>query len=121
MYIALAYIYDMWQHIAFMSNMCSKVMITGDYLKTAIAIAKNVQILQPQDDEAPEVDPRDIYIYYIHIYILYFTNTRYILVDISDLYTCVGECCTFRSFKYALPILAWLHVCQGCRCEPLDL
>lgn len=28
------------------------VMITGDYLKTAIAIAKNVQILQPQDDEA---------------------------------------------------------------------
>lgn len=29
----------------------SKVMITGDYLKTAIAIAKNVQILQPQDDE----------------------------------------------------------------------
>ena len=26
-------------------------MITGDYLKTAIAIAKNVQILQPQDDE----------------------------------------------------------------------
>ncbi|CAJ1449607.1 unnamed protein product [Effrenium voratum] len=27
------------------------VMITGDYLKTAIAIAKNVQILQPQDDE----------------------------------------------------------------------
>ena len=27
-------------------------MITGDYLKTAIAIAKNVQILQPQDDEA---------------------------------------------------------------------
>ena len=29
----------------------AKVMITGDYLKTAIAIAKNVQILQPQDDE----------------------------------------------------------------------
>ncbi|CAE7531926.1 unnamed protein product, partial [Symbiodinium sp. KB8] len=28
------------------------VMITGDYLKTAIAIAKNVSILQPQDDEA---------------------------------------------------------------------
>eukprot|EP00405_Crypthecodinium_cohnii_P035042 CAMPEP_0206528792 /NCGR_PEP_ID=MMETSP0325_2-20121206/2195_1 /ASSEMBLY_ACC=CAM_ASM_000347 /TAXON_ID=2866 /ORGANISM="Crypthecodinium cohnii, Strain Seligo" /LENGTH=1136 /DNA_ID=CAMNT_0054024541 /DNA_START=72 /DNA_END=3483 /DNA_ORIENTATION=+ len=28
------------------------VMITGDYLKTAIAIAKNVNILQPQDDEA---------------------------------------------------------------------
>ena len=28
-----------------------QVMITGDYLKTAIAIAKNVQILQPQDDE----------------------------------------------------------------------
>ena len=30
-------------------------MITGDYLKTAIAIAKNVQILQPQDDEAEAV------------------------------------------------------------------
>jgi len=28
------------------------VMITGDYLKTAIAIAKNVQILQEGDDEA---------------------------------------------------------------------
>merc|ERR1719512_343698 len=28
------------------------VMITGDYLKTAIAIAKNVNILQEQDDEA---------------------------------------------------------------------
>ncbi|CAE7367398.1 unnamed protein product, partial [Symbiodinium pilosum] len=28
------------------------VMITGDYLKTAIAIAKNVSILQPEDDEA---------------------------------------------------------------------
>jgi len=27
------------------------VMITGDYLKTAVAIAKNVNILQPQDDE----------------------------------------------------------------------
>ena len=32
-----------------------QVMITGDYLKTAIAIAKNVQILQPQDDEAEAV------------------------------------------------------------------
>ena len=32
-------------------DLASKVMITGDYLKTAIAIAKNVQILQPQDDE----------------------------------------------------------------------
>merc|ERR1719270_242632 len=28
------------------------VMITGDYLKTAIAIAKNVNILLPEDDEA---------------------------------------------------------------------
>merc|ERR1719512_496183 len=28
------------------------VMITGDYLKTAVAIAKNVQILQDGDDEA---------------------------------------------------------------------
>jgi len=28
------------------------VMITGDYLKTAVAIAKNVNILQPQDNEA---------------------------------------------------------------------
>merc|ERR1712241_350360 len=28
------------------------VMITGDYLKTAIAIAKNVNILLPRDDEA---------------------------------------------------------------------
>jgi len=28
------------------------VMITGDYVKTAAAIAKNVSILQPQDDEA---------------------------------------------------------------------
>mmetsp|Transcript_78591 Transcript_78591/g.138536 ORF Transcript_78591/g.138536 Transcript_78591/m.138536 type:complete len:1060 (-) Transcript_78591:296-3475(-) len=28
------------------------VMITGDYLKTAAAIAKNVSILQPEDDEA---------------------------------------------------------------------
>merc|ERR1711972_783513 len=28
------------------------VMITGDYLKTAIAIAKNVNILQPQDSES---------------------------------------------------------------------
>ena len=33
------------------ADLASKVMITGDYLKTAIAIAKNVQILQPQDDE----------------------------------------------------------------------
>eukprot|EP00930_Biecheleria_cincta_P074787 TRINITY_DN619_c0_g1_i1.p1 TRINITY_DN619_c0_g1~~TRINITY_DN619_c0_g1_i1.p1 ORF type:complete len:1076 (-),score=245.14 TRINITY_DN619_c0_g1_i1:204-3431(-) len=28
------------------------VMITGDYLKTAVAIAKNVSILMPEDDEA---------------------------------------------------------------------
>merc|ERR1719220_171649 len=28
------------------------VMITGDYLKTAIAIAKNVNILLPKDDES---------------------------------------------------------------------
>merc|ERR1712038_2040674 len=28
------------------------VMITGDYLKTAVAIAHNVNILQPEDDEA---------------------------------------------------------------------
>ena len=27
------------------------VMITGDYLKTAAAIAKNVKILQPQDND----------------------------------------------------------------------
>ena len=27
------------------------VMITGNYLKTAVAIARNVTILQPQDDE----------------------------------------------------------------------
>ena len=32
------------------SASADEVMITGDYLKTAIAIAKNVQILQPQDD-----------------------------------------------------------------------
>merc|ERR1740129_1888248 len=28
------------------------VMITGDYLKTAVAIARNVRILQGDDDEA---------------------------------------------------------------------
>jgi magnesium-transporting ATPase (P-type) len=44
-----------------------QVMITGDYLKTAIAIAKNVQILQPQDDEADVVgklgiQPRKIFV-----------------------------------------------------------
>ena len=82
-YIALAYICDM-------SNMCTKVMITGDYLKTAIAIAKNVQILQPQDDEAPEVDPRDdIHILHSYIYISYISQILvYTSRYIRSIYMC---------------------------------
>mmetsp|Transcript_57018 Transcript_57018/g.144753 ORF Transcript_57018/g.144753 Transcript_57018/m.144753 type:complete len:1046 (-) Transcript_57018:337-3474(-) len=43
------------------------IMITGDYLKTAIAIAHNVKILQKEDDEAAAVDcgklrPNDEYL-----------------------------------------------------------